>query len=662
MRHGRYIVFTGLFITIVLAVFVVYKPLFLTLMDNKIYDVLLMAMDDSGRGFPVIVDIDEESLSKYGQWPWPRYKIAKLLESILALGPVGVGLDMFFPEPDRTSLSVVKEEILKNLGVDVHISGVPEGYEDNDTLLAVALRRGPFVPGYQFMFENSDGKGCILHPLQVVWVSETADNELLKASGVLCNLKKLGESVQVSGFINSTTDEDGVVRRVPLIISYNGQIYPNLSLATLLLAISEKQIFLHTISGAIDSIQIADTHIPLDDKGNMLVRYYKRDEYFERVSAASVMSGRVLPEKLSGKIVLVGTSAAGLKDIRVTPLNPKSSGVEIHATVIENILKNDYLTMPSWAKGVEFLIVLLVGVVSSFIIYRFHALMGALVVLFFVFLCFVGSLKLIQTSGVYISGLYPMLTLLCNYTVLTLLKYRREEKRLLNSTKELAITQEATIDVIASAIESRDNQTGGHINRTKEYVKVLALHLKKQGKFNTELDDEAIGLMYRCAPVHDVGKIGVPDRVLLKADKLTEEEFAQMKKHTVYGKEIIQTAIAKLGSVKYLKISEEMAYTHHEKWDSSGYPRGIVGKDIPLSGRIMAVADVYDALISRRVYKPGLSHEKAVSIIREGRGRHFDPEVVDAFLEIEERFRLIAIEFTDSIEDKALLAVIKKDD
>jgi len=228
------------------------------------------------------------------------------------------------------------------------------------------------------------------------------------------------------------------------------------------------------------------------------------------------------------------------------------------------------------------------------------------------------------------------------------------KKRLLEAevekrTQELAITQDATILALASLAETRDNETGNHIRRTQHYVKLLAETLQGEPAFTQQLDPRTVELIHNSAPLHDIGKVGVPDRVLLKPDKLTEEEFNIMKKHTTLGRDAILHAEQRLGSSEssFLRIAREIAYTHHEKWDGSGYPEGLAGADIPLPGRLMALADVYDALISRRVYKPPFSHEKSVSIIREGRGRQFDPAIVDAFLRIQDQFQAIAEEFKD---------------
>ena len=188
------------------------------------------------------------------------------------------------------------------------------------------------------------------------------------------------------------------------------------------------------------------------------------------------------------------------------------------------------------------------------------------------------------------------------------------------------MTQAITIDSLATLAEYRDPETGGHIKRTQNYVKALAMHLRYHPRFQNELDNESIELLYLSTPLHDIGKIAVRDNILLKAGRLTNEEFEEMRKHTIYGHDALHISEQKLGGDSFLRCAKEIAYTHQEKWDGSGYPRRLIGEEIPLSGRLMALADVYDALISKRVYKPPLPHEEAVNMIKEGRGTHFDDE------------------------------------
>lgn len=223
------------------------------------------------------------------------------------------------------------------------------------------------------------------------------------------------------------------------------------------------------------------------------------------------------------------------------------------------------------------------------------------------------------------------------------------EQEVANRTRALAELQDATIRAMASLAETRDNETGNHIRRTQHYVEALARKLQDHPRFKDELTDAAIETIFKSAPLHDIGKVGIPDRILLKPGKLTPEEFEIMKTHTTLGRDAIVAAEtdAMLDN-PFFRYAKEITYSHQEKWDGSGYPEGLMGNTIPLSARLMAVADVYDALISERVYKSAFTHETAVEIIRDGRGSHFDPDMVDAFLVLSEEFRAIAQRFADS--------------
>ena len=222
------------------------------------------------------------------------------------------------------------------------------------------------------------------------------------------------------------------------------------------------------------------------------------------------------------------------------------------------------------------------------------------------------------------------------------------ENEVKRRTHEVQVVQDVTIVAMASLAETRDNETGNHIRRTQSYVKALAEKLRDNPRFARYLADNTPEMLYKSAPLHDIGKVGVPDAILLKPGKLTAQEFEIMKTHTTLGRDAILAAEKLIGvEDTFLRLAREIAYCHQEKWDGSGYPQGLSGEAIPVCARLMAIADVYDALISARVYKPAMPHEKAVEIIRAGRDKHFDPVMVDAFLELQEEFRTIAAQFSD---------------
>lgn len=223
--------------------------------------------------------------------------------------------------------------------------------------------------------------------------------------------------------------------------------------------------------------------------------------------------------------------------------------------------------------------------------------------------------------------------------------FKPEELRVRLRTGERVLALESRdvlLFTLAKLTESRDNETGLHLERIREYGRILAEELSGWSEFKEEVDGDYVQMIYLTSPLHDIGKVGIPDHVLLKPGRLTKEEFEIMKQHAVIGGETLAAAVDVNPDAKYLQIARDIAYSHHEKFDGSGYPFGLAGEDIPLCGRITALADVYDALTSKRVYKERFSTEKAREIILEGSGSHFDPRIVKAFLAQEEEFVAIS--------------------
>lgn len=220
--------------------------------------------------------------------------------------------------------------------------------------------------------------------------------------------------------------------------------------------------------------------------------------------------------------------------------------------------------------------------------------------------------------------------------------------RLRTGERILALeSRDLMIFAMAKLTESRDTDTGAHLERMREYSRILADELSHWPKFKDVIDGDYVQLLYLTSPLHDIGKVAIPDSVLLKPGKLTPEEFEIMKQHTLFGGETLRSVTAARPEAHFLIMAHDIALTHHERFDGRGYPRGLKAENIPLCGRIVALADVYDALTSKRVYKAAFSHEEAKKIILEGRGTQFDPDIVDAFLNCEQLFIDIGQEFRD---------------
>jgi len=240
----------------------------------------------------------------------------------------------------------------------------------------------------------------------------------------------------------------------------------------------------------------------------------------------------------------------------------------------------------------------------------------------------------------------PYLLLKRIETHLKLANYNKHlQEMVMAKTKSVLELQNAILKAMAEVVENRDDITGKHVERTQNYLGLLIGALLRHGLYAEEMYNWDIGLVLKSSQLHDVGKIAVKDEILKKNGKLTEEEFAEIKKHPLCGEEIIAKIKQNTTEHEFLEHARTFALSHHEKWDGSGYPKGLKGQEIPLQGRLMAIADVYDALVSDRPYKKALSHQDAVKIISDSSGTHFDPDLVDVFLEISDKFNEITTSF-----------------
>ncbi len=609
--------------------------------EHKTYDVLLTETRKRPPGpVPVLVAIDDRSLAKLGQWPWPRHVLARLVDRLHEAGARIVTLDLILSTRDQTS----PQAVLEDLGPKASraLGALPETILDHDLVLAQTLARVPTILSYKLLFAPlpTDTTSCRVHP--VIPPQPVPQSFALHlARDTICFLPLLGQTAAGSGFINALPDSDGVLRRVPLVVRHGTELLPSLSL-TMAWTDGEGALGLgQDLDGGF--VQLGARRMHADAQGNMLLRYRGPRGTFPTFSVADILD-RPLPD-LEGRVAIVGPTAAGLGDNQITPMDRVFPGIEVHATALDNILQKDALIRPAWAPGAEACLVLAVGLLSSLLLMVagpttcILGLVGGTIALWS------GSLWLLDNPGYWISPLSPALLLVANTIALSLIKYALEERKVRLRNQQLLQAQDATILSLTALAETRDPETGGHIKRTREYVLVLASRLATKPKFSHILDPETINLLHKSAPLHDIGKVGIADSILLKPDKLNEQECLDMQRHTTLGADTLAEAerlAFDRSDHSFLRLAREIAQSHHEKWDGSGYPQGLKGEDIPLGGRLMALADVYDALISKRVYKEALPHEEAVEIIKTGRGTHFDPDVVDAFLDSEAKFKAIA--------------------
>lgn len=423
----------GVSVTVLMIALYIGQPKFLHLLNLKIYDnYLRLYHQPAATRVPVIIDLDEKSLSELGQWPWPRYRVALLLKYLTAYGAEAVASDIIFSEPDRTSPETMKTDVRRELHIDMGFTGLPKDLMDYDRLLACNLKDGPYILGYDFSRTPvADKHDCRVRPAKVAVLSSpgapSPHDCLPDGKWMICPIPVLAEAAPESGFITITPDLDSVYRRVPTLYSFDGKFYPTLALAALMQATKQKDIVLKMSSVGIQSIRFNGIVIPTDRQGRMLINYRGGMKTFQYISASDVLARKLPPGCLRGRIAFIGTSASGLKDIRATPLDPGFPGVEAHATVVDDILSGQILSVPDWAPGLEFLGMLAGGLATTFLLMWARASWIALPVLCMGGAMWYGSVFFYREQEYFISPMYSYITLGLTFITLTLIKFWREE-------------------------------------------------------------------------------------------------------------------------------------------------------------------------------------------------------------------------------------------
>jgi CHASE2 domain-containing sensor protein len=629
----RIILLAALAPALLIAVLTVYRlPIFAQL-ENRVYDTLLRsAATTPPAGRISIVDVDERSLSAIGQWPWRRDVIGRLIGRIRDLGAAVVALDVVFAEQDRYE---------------------PRGGKTPDRALADALRAGGVVVGYALTFDSRETQptSCVLHPLGAALVQPRGGGEppLFHASGVICSLPELAQAAGSSGFLNAAPDADGILRRAPLLIEYGGRVYPGLALAAVMGATGTRSVALRTANVNTTSLILDSRSVPLDGRSNLLLRYRGKKRTFPYVSASDVLRGLVPADTFRQKLVFVGATALGTREVVSTPLDTLFAGVEVQATVADNLLRRDFIRRPEHATTLETTTVIVAGVLVASLAVTTGLLGAALAAAACVAASWYGAQWLFGMKGQFISPLYPIIGLTLTLISATVAKLTQERGRAEREAHDKILAQRLMVQSLLSLTEVRDAETGKHSRRTQRYARLLAHQLAAHPRYHDYLTPERIELLSSLAPLHDIGKVGVPDQLLNKPGKLTGEEYMEMRRHPTYGLDVIKNAERQAGANDdlILMMAKDIVYTHHEWWNGTGYPQGLKGEQIPIAGRLMALVDVYDALISNRIYRQAIPHDKAVEFIKNASGTQFDPAVVEAFERVAAAMKGAAAEVGD---------------
>jgi adenylate cyclase len=598
----------------------IYRPGWLLGAERTTYDTLVR-LDHTRQpdGRVTIVDIDDRSLSTIGQWPWRRDVVAGLLTRLRASGAAAVALDVLLAEPERVAGSE----------------------QSTDPQLANTLRAGGIVTGYAFTFERPQPRGSCPQQslgLAVVRGDGIDSDPFFSAASAICSLPVFTSATRASGFLNASPDSDGVLRRVPLLLQYGGRVYPSFALAAVAAATHASGDVLRVDNANAVTLKFGDRVVPLDGKSHLLVRFRGVKHTFPYVSAADVVNGTASPSLFANKIVFVGTTALGTREVVATPLDTLFAAVEVHASVADNLLRGDFLRRPQHVVMIETAAAVTAGALVVLFTLVFGLTFGTVACGLLAAVAWAGSATLMSVTGTVISPLFPTIALGGTLAVVAAAQLAFERRRADHASAEKTASRRMMIQSLLSLTETRDAETGQHSRRTQRNMRILAEELAKQPAYQSALTPERIELLSSLAPLHDIGKVGVADRILSKPAALTDEELAEIRKHPTLGRDVIDRAKAEMGDAQdedgVLELARELVYTHHEKWDGTGYPQGLRGEHIPLVGRIMAVVDVYDATVTKRRYHPAMSHDDALKVIAEGRGTHFDPAIVDAFLAI----------------------------
>ena len=597
-----------------------------------------VAQDDAVRhtappapsGAVAIVAVDEASLAALGQWPWPRDVIGQLVTALHDAGAAAVAFDIIFSEPDR-------------LGA---LSPDAGGLTSTDAELAAAFARAPVAAGFALTVESSPlssaGTPCVVTPLEPIQHRQ-GDEDLLaqvfRGDGAVCSVPVLSRAAKATGVINAAPDADGVLRRLPLLARFNGHIYPTLALAALHVAARPELVLSPRRDGSL-RLMVGRREITLDAQGALPLRLRGPGHSYPHIPAADVLAGRVAPGAFSGRIVFVGATALGVRDVATTAIDPRFPGVELHATVADMLLGGAVAARPEFADTLEMLSAVGAALLASLAVSAVGVGPGAALGVVTGLAAWFGARLLFATTGAVLSPVNLLAGLTAGTAVSAAWQLARAQRRADAEGLRRQQAQRLIVQTLTSLTATRDEDTGRHARRTQEYVRVLATSLARQRKYLRVLTPERIDLIATLAPLHDIGKVGISDAVLNKTGHLTDTEYAEMRTHADIGHDSLLEAehLAGVYDNEVLTTAKEIVYTHHERWDGSGYPRGLKGDAIPLPGRLVAIVDVYDALVESRAYKPALAPDRALQLIVEGRGVHFDPDIVDAFVACFPRF------------------------
>ncbi|MCF8168755.1 MAG: CHASE2 domain-containing protein [Rhodoferax sp.] len=603
-----------------------------------------------------IVAIDEASLARVGQWPWPRNRLAQLIDAINQYQPAAIGLDIYMPEEDQTSPGKVADNLPASAkALARRLRALPS----HEAQLAESLRSAPSVLGFAGFdyaaFTSSSG----LRNAPVLVSGDDPLPYLRRFVNVLASLPVLQAAASGQGLL-SVDSENGVIRRIPLIAAVGDQPVASLAMEMLRVASGSQSVEASVGTHGIEAVSVADLSVPTQRGGDVWLHVAPIHSTAHRyLSAVEVLEGRATAEQLSGKLVLLGLTGSGLNDMRTTALGEVVPGIEIQAQLLESFFDGRFLLRPWWMKWLETVGLLCLGLLMVWFVPQTDSLLANFlraVPRASMWLAVALNLVLIST-GYLLFGYRGLLFDAASFFLVlsgvmgslissAMIEIDRQTKLLAAEHQRMRDAAHVVAGELKKSLTiDSDHAADTSHERIRAYVRLLAERLAQDPAYASQLPPKLIDTLCLAAPFHDVGMTRVAPDLLEKTGNLTPEEQAIMRQHATVGSTVgniaVETARQALGVVDdaetlplFLKLFREAAQAHHERWDGSGYPDGLSGEAIPLAARLVAIADVYDGLVSTRSYRQALTTQEAERVILDGRATLFDPRLVDAFMDV----------------------------
>lgn len=422
------------FLISILIVFTyIFSPTILQSLDDRLRDSMFTIRGEikPKNDNVIIIDIDEKSLQQLGQWPWPRNILSKILQNLSDKNIAIVGLDIVFAEEDRSS----PHNIFKKFNIKKDV--IP----NYDLEFAQIIANTPTILGYQFEFSNNSYINKKAPSIQTIFIEKNKQlgkDYLIEAKGSILNSPILQDRSYSSGFFNNIPDDSGIIRSIPLIISYNGQIYPSLALETLRIALGIKKIFINYNENGVNNIVLNELTIPTDRYGRLLINFRGKEKTFKYLSAVDIYNNNFKQEDIENKIALIGTSAAALMDLRATPFESIFPGVEVHANAIDNIITQDFLYKASWVDGLNIVLILLLTLFTFFIIRKIPIWLTPFFMGILLFLLFYINYYILFNVGIVINTFFPIITIILSGIISLVIGYFYEIRKKEDIKKKFA--------------------------------------------------------------------------------------------------------------------------------------------------------------------------------------------------------------------------------